>query len=205
MFQRSFYFLRHGETDWNRDKRLQGAMDIPLNEAGRQHAASAAELLDGAPIDIIVSSPLARARETAEVVAKKLGKPLYIDERLSERSFGSFSGLTSDEIPAPILAIVHHEADSADHPGMAQVEDPVLFDTRIREALTDQLDAFAGKNILFVSHSGVFSRVQQMLFGKRDRELSLMREPILFIKDNSEWRVKKPPFGPSASRRQLSP
>jgi broad specificity phosphatase PhoE len=90
--------VRHGETDWNRDGRWQGQSDTPLNEVGRQQAVRVAEELDG--IDVVYSSDLARARETAEIVAERLGLDVELDERLRERSFGAWEGKTGPEIEA---------------------------------------------------------------------------------------------------------
>jgi broad specificity phosphatase PhoE len=89
--------VRHGETDWNRDGRWQGGSDTRLNDLGREQARALAEQLDG-DIDVLYSSDLARARETAEIVAAKLGLEVRLDPRLRERGFGSWEGLTMPEI-----------------------------------------------------------------------------------------------------------
>ena len=79
---RSFYFLRHGQTAWNVAGRFQGHSDIPLNELGLAQAYDAAKILANCPIDLIVASPLIRARRTAEIVSEQLGKPLLLDDEL---------------------------------------------------------------------------------------------------------------------------
>ena len=89
--------VRHGETDWNRHGRWQGGSDTQLNDLGREQARALAEELDG-EIDVLYSSDLARARETAEIVAAKLGLEVRLDPRLRERGFGSWEGLTTIEI-----------------------------------------------------------------------------------------------------------
>lgn len=95
--------VRHGETDWNLDRRVQGSTDIPLNDTGRAQARAVAAtlreaLLDGAPAPTIVSSDLTRARETAEVIGAELEQPVsYIDPDLRERHFGDAEGLDIDE------------------------------------------------------------------------------------------------------------
>ncbi|MDP9116224.1 MAG: histidine phosphatase family protein, partial [Actinomycetota bacterium] len=68
----TFAFIRHGQTDWNRDDKLQGSSDIPLNEVGRQQAREAAAHLGHGGWQVVVSSPLVRARETAEIIAGEL-------------------------------------------------------------------------------------------------------------------------------------
>ena len=91
--RRNFYFLRHGQTAWNVEGRFQGHSDIPLNEVGLAQAHDAAKILARCPIDLIVTSPLMRARRTAEIVSAQLGKPLLFDDDLKERRFGAFEGL----------------------------------------------------------------------------------------------------------------
>lgn len=89
-----FWFLRHGETDWNAEGRSQGRSDIPLNSIGQAQAKRAAQTLLGlGPIATIVASPLIRARVTAEVAAAALGLPVGFDEELQEVSFGEQEGL----------------------------------------------------------------------------------------------------------------
>ncbi|CAN5556135.1 phosphatase PhoE [soil metagenome] len=87
--------VRHGETDWNRDRRIQGSTDIPLNDTGRAQARAAAAALSG---DIIVSSDLSRARETAKIIATDLGLPApRTYPALRERSYGDAEGVEAAE------------------------------------------------------------------------------------------------------------
>ena len=88
----AFWFLRHGETDWNAKDLSQGSVDIPLNETGLAQAKSAALLLRGKGIKSIISSPLSRARVTAEIAGAQLGLPVQFDEGLREVSFGVREG-----------------------------------------------------------------------------------------------------------------
>jgi broad specificity phosphatase PhoE len=97
--------IRHGETDWNRDRRIQGSTDIPLNDNGRAQARATAavlrERLPGADQPTIVSSDLARARETAEIIAGELGLAAPRTYRgLRERAYGEAEGLGVDEFRA---------------------------------------------------------------------------------------------------------
>lgn len=87
-----FWFLRHGETDWNARGLSQGNVDIPLNPTGLAQARSAADLLRSRGISAIVASPLARARVTAEIVAEALELPVEIDGGLREVAFGVQEG-----------------------------------------------------------------------------------------------------------------
>lgn len=93
MLQRqAFWFLRHGETDWNARGLSQGNVDIPLNATGIAQARAAAELLRGRAIGAIVASPLSRAHDTALAAAAALGLPVEIDEGLREVAFGAQEG-----------------------------------------------------------------------------------------------------------------
>jgi probable phosphoglycerate mutase len=105
------YFVRHGETDWNRERRLQGQRDVPLNDLGRKQAADCGAILhtlllreQRRPEEFdFVSSPLSRARETMELLRAKLGlapEQYRIDARLAELSFGEWEGLTFAELRA---------------------------------------------------------------------------------------------------------
>ena len=90
----TFALVRHGQTDWNAERRLQGATDIPLNDVGREQAREAVATLADYQWDAIVSSPLSRAAETADLIAEGLG--LTVARRipeLIERSFGPAEGL----------------------------------------------------------------------------------------------------------------
>ncbi|MBO5460959.1 MAG: histidine phosphatase family protein [Ruminococcus sp.] len=87
------YFLRHGETDWNVKRLVQGSTDIPLNEYGRYLARETAKGFKDVPIDVVYTSPLIRAKETAQLVLENQN-PLYIDEpRIREMGFGEYEGM----------------------------------------------------------------------------------------------------------------
>ncbi|MFD0483926.1 histidine phosphatase family protein [Kineococcus sp. GCM10028916] len=93
--------VRHGETDWNRDGRLQGRTDIPLNDTGRAQARALAGTLAGQGWSAITSSPLSRARETAQIIADHLGLELLpAHDDLVERNFGEAEGGNREELTA---------------------------------------------------------------------------------------------------------
>ncbi|WP_328295491.1 histidine phosphatase family protein [Kineococcus sp. NBC_00420] len=93
--------VRHGETDWNRDGRLQGRTDIPLNDTGRAQALALADQLAGQGWTAITSSPLSRARETAQIIADHLGLELLpAHDDLVERNFGEAEGGDLEELTA---------------------------------------------------------------------------------------------------------
>ena len=89
--------VRHGETAWNAERRLQGHLDIPLNEHGLAQAAATARSLGGERFDAAYCSDLTRARQTADAIASHLGLSLCQNAQLRERHYGVFQGLTYDE------------------------------------------------------------------------------------------------------------
>jgi broad specificity phosphatase PhoE len=170
-----FYFVRHGETDWNAERRLQGQLDIPLNDTGRRQSAQCGATLRGliaarrkAPADFaFISSPLSRACETMEILRGVLGLPrkgYAIDPRLAELSFGRWEGLTYREVRA------------LDGPALARRErDKWNFVTPLGESYAQLLirvrewHASAEGDIIVAAHGGV-ARVLMVLFGIRTPE-----------------------------------
>ncbi len=94
------YIIRHGETDWNNDKRLQGRSNIELNEYGIELAEITGEALKNVTFDRIFSSPLKRAYHTAEIIKGDRNVPIETDDRLLEISFGEYEGVKTNELPA---------------------------------------------------------------------------------------------------------
>lgn len=92
------YIIRHGETEWNKVKKLQGQSDVALNEYGRELARITAEALKDTVFDEIYSSPLSRAFETADIIKAERDISIQTDERLKEISFGVFEGVPSDQL-----------------------------------------------------------------------------------------------------------
>lgn len=91
-FVHPFYFLRHGETHWNREGRTQGQLEAGLNETGREQALRAADALAAEPIARIVASPLSRALDTARIVAERHDLPVETDDGLMECHLGEHQG-----------------------------------------------------------------------------------------------------------------
>lgn len=96
----NIYFIRHGETIWNKEKKIQGRSDIPLNEYGIELAHVTAQAIKNIPFDIVYSSPLIRAKETAEILVNNRNLEIHYDIRLLEMSFGDGEGESLPEIHA---------------------------------------------------------------------------------------------------------
>lgn len=139
------YLVRHGETDWNRQRRIQGRTDIPLNATGREQARLTGTLLTRRPIDRVVASPLGRARETAEIIARELGldEPALRDA-LVERDYGAAEGLSYREIDA-----LYPEGTPV--PGRESREEVAA---RIVPDLVRLATEHPGESIVVVSHGG---------------------------------------------------
>lgn len=100
------YLVRHGETDWNRAGRLQGTIDTPLNRIGRDQAHRISRWCDTRPAAHVVTSPLARARQTAVSIARRSGRALTVDPALIEIDHGSWAGLTLSRIARAVPGAV---------------------------------------------------------------------------------------------------
>lgn len=152
-------FIRHGETDWNLEKRIQGHTDIPLNETGRAQALAMAFTAAQQHFHCIYSSDLKRARETAEVLAQRKGQPVKPLAQLRERHFGIFQGLTAAEGAARHPAAhAHYVARDPDY-DFETGESLRGFAVRVAEGIDWLVRHHGGQTIAAVCHSGVLDLV----------------------------------------------
>ncbi len=154
------YLMRHGETEWNKERRLQGQSDISLNQYGRELAAKTAKALAGVAFDRAFSSPLARAYETARILVGERQIPLVVDDRLKEIHFGSHEGIFFDQAkrdPKDPLHDFFLAPASYIPPEGAESLEQVL--DRGRAFLAEQILPLEGscENVLVVAH-GAFNR-----------------------------------------------
>lgn len=187
MLPRSFYFVRHGETDWNKEARIQGHTDIPLNETGRQQAEHAVGVLARMPIDVIVSSSLGRAYETASIINAGLQKPLVVDEGLKERNYGQYEGLLLHEMDALKDNMLKNglPPEENGYPCPPAAEPYAEFRKRIIGAFERNLAAHVGQNVLFVAHGGVYRVLRRCLFTDLDHSANV--QPFHFDKQEAGW------------------
>jgi broad specificity phosphatase PhoE len=153
---------RHGETDWNRDGRWQGHSNTRLNESGRRQAAELAEALDG--VDVLYSSDLDRARETAEIVAARLGLEVRFDRRLRERSFGAWEGLTMEEIESRFAEPYRRWRTGESH-GAEDAEPFEAFGARVQEFLEDIVERHPDETVLVIAHGGAIRVIHALAAG----------------------------------------
>jgi broad specificity phosphatase PhoE len=146
------YLVRHGETEWNAARRIQGRTDIPLNDTGREQARQAAELLARRRWQGVYTSPLGRAHETARIIAERLGLDGVTDiDALVERDYGEAEGMGFDEIEA-----LYPEGVRA--PGQ-ETRDEVA--ARVVPALLQLAERHPGERLVIVSHGGAIRAVLQ--------------------------------------------
>jgi broad specificity phosphatase PhoE len=142
--------VRHAETDWNADGRLQGQTDRPLSDFGRRQAQRLAGELEREEIEAIYSSDLSRARETAEILGERLGLPVALDPELREKDWGTWEGLTAVE------------RDRVEFVG----ESTEAHQERMLRALRWISDRHPGSGcVLVVTHGGSMRRVQTAALG----------------------------------------
>ncbi|MCX7923282.1 MAG: histidine phosphatase family protein [Clostridia bacterium] len=155
----TLYLVRHGETQWNKENRCQGCIDIELNKDGLKQAKAIAQKLVQENIDIIHSSELKRAYCTADIIAESLGLGVIRSKALNEINFGDWEGLTFEEMKnKPNYSydewrVSPHKAAIPGEGSLKNVQDRAM--DYINKIIKDNL----GKNILVVSHGGVIKTI----------------------------------------------
>lgn len=139
---------RHGQTDWNVQKKVMGRCDEPLNEKGFEQAIETRNKLLNEKIDLIICSPLKRAKQTADVINVK-NIPVIYDDRLIERDFGEFEGLETKDFD------FHGFWDYYKNNNYKSAENIQVFFKRVYDFLDDIIEKYHDKNILIVAHGGV--------------------------------------------------
>lgn len=146
----NIFVIRHGETDWNAIGKWQGRKDIELNETGRAQAHSCAEEMKNRKWGAILTSPLKRARETADIMAAVLGVDnVHEDVDLIERDIGKISGMTVEERNAMF--------PDGKYEGM---EDWELLRNRVYNAVLNGAERFYPQDIIIVSHDGAINALR---------------------------------------------
>lgn len=153
-----FWLIRHGETQWNAERRLQGWLDIPLNTVGLEQASRVASHLQSADfdvdIDVVISSDLGRAYETARIAAAHLPLPIMRDKQLRERCYGIYEGrdwamLEGEQVGSHYVNFRDPAQEVEDGETLPE------FATRIARAFERLAQEHPGRNVLVFSHGGV--------------------------------------------------
>lgn len=186
--------VRHGETDWNAERRLQGHIDVPLNTTGLAQARATAANLAGQHFTAVYTSDLQRARQTAAEAAQALALEPRPEPRLRERHYGEFQGLTYGEAQTryPEDYRRFHERDpefAFGNDGESLEE----FAARIRATLEALAARHAGEQILVVTHGGVLDIAHRLTSGKpleSARDFTIPNAALNWIEYTDEgWRL----------------
>lgn len=181
--------LRHGQTDWNIDFRLQGITDIPLNQTGINQARIAAAAIKIGDWNFVASSPLSRALDTAKIVAEAIAVPeVTVEQLLIERSFGDAEGLTHAEWKLQFPDGMPPGGESLDE---------LRF--RANELLNRMVHTYRGTKVLAVSHGAMIRKIVRIVSkgqlpaaGERFENTSL----TVLTHDQNGWRISS--YNPKA-------
>ena len=192
-----FCLVRHGETDWNVARRLQGHTDIPLNQHGIAQAIQMAKALKAIDLqfDVLYSSDLQRAASTASAIEKQFSVKSISDQTLRERHLGALQGLTIDEAPQikPELWSIHLSRN-LDHP-LEGGESIKQFANRIHTALENIRTRHAGQTILLVSHGGALDMMYRLASNQSlesEKAVAVPNASLNWISHNGHsWQVDK--------------
>lgn len=172
-------FIRHGQTNWNAEDRLQGSSDIPLNDVGRQQASEAAKILGTSTWDVIVSSPLSRARQTAEIISSGLGIELGQSyDELSERDYGEAEGMRVEDS--------ENLWPNKTGGGIETLDSVVI---RGREAIERIAADFPGKHVAVVCHGTIIRYTLSAIAGYRFDSIH-NGSVSLVDNDSGTWKVR---------------
>jgi probable phosphoglycerate mutase len=159
--------IRHGETAWNVDTRIQGHLDIPLNDTGLWQAQRVAQsIAAGDTVHAVYSSDLRRAHDTARAIADATGAPLQIHAGLRERGFGRFEGKTYTEVEQLWPEDSEHWRRRTPEWSPEGGESLLQVRERITQTLHDLASPHAGKQIVLVAHGGVMDQLYRLATGQ---------------------------------------
>ena len=206
-----FWLIRHGETAWNAKQRLQGWVDIPLNDAGRQQAENLQRYLQSKQIcslfDTVISSDLGRAKETATIALQHTDLSITQDERLRERSYGIYEGEHWRQLMRPVE---QNNGDSNESTASPNLRDPnqevpegeslLQFQQRIVLAIEDLARRHQGQSVALFAHGGVIDIVWRQthgldLYAQRPRPIQntsinhFQIQPISALWAPIEWEI----------------
>lgn len=186
MAHKTFLFLRHGQTDFNLNRRFQGMMDVPLNENGVAQAKAAAERLKDAGLTRIVASPANRVLKTACFVAERTGVPIYVDTDLMEMDVGSFEG---QDVAAVKKAHGLGENESFLKILPDDAERWEVFAPRVCEAVRRWVARHPDELMLVVAHGLVFRALTEHLAG--EQIVTGNAVPYIFERQDDRWHIRE--------------
>ncbi|MBE5968227.1 MAG: histidine phosphatase family protein [Lachnospiraceae bacterium] len=171
------FLIRHGETDWNKQGRFQGREDIPLNETGIKQALNCGQALKGEHYAAVITSPLMRAKKTAEVIAEVVGtEKVIVEEDLIERDFNKISGMTPQERKAFLAS------------GQVDNKEPYeVICKRMQRGIMKYARMFYDENIILVSHGASIRAILDQYTGGKitSKRIILKNTCISILKYNN--------------------
>ena len=183
--------VRHGETEWNVSRQLQGKQNSNLTENGLKQADLTAKALKDTTFDVLYTSDLRRAKETAEIINRHHKLGIRIESSLAERNFGIMEGLTQEEIQQKYPEVYEgymHRRETYEIPGGESLR---FFYNRVTHALNIIVREHAAKRILIVTHGGVLDCMMRMIFNyplSAPRQFSIYNASInRFSVSDGEW------------------
>ncbi|MBI2159948.1 MAG: histidine phosphatase family protein [Candidatus Rokubacteria bacterium] len=159
------YAIRHGETAWTRERRFAGARDIPLTEEGLRQCEAVAQALGGKPVAAVYTSPLERARASAEVIAKPHRLEVQIEAGFREMAFGEWEGRSRDEVARDFPQAYEHWRSAPERLALPGGERLTDVAARVNRALGALIDAHAGELVVLVSHAIVLRLIVLQALG----------------------------------------
>ena len=186
--------IRHGETEWNRQRRMQGHSDSPLSETGLRQAVLLGKRLAQMQFDALYSSDSGRAHHTARIVAEATGHPLIVEPGLRERNFGVFEGLTREEMiaqhPDDYARFKSRDPDFA----MTRGESGTLFRARVIACMDGIIARHRGQQLVVVTHGlvlDVFYRLAMGIPAHEPRVHELVNAGINRLRhDGGAWHIE---------------
>lgn len=175
--------IRHGETLWNTERRMQGHLDSPLTERGRWQARQLGERMKSESFAALYSSDLPRARNTAQCIADATGHAIVADERLRERHFGVFEGLTRAEMESREPEIYARFMSRDPQYAVPGGESPADFFARCRAALESIATSHAGETVVIVTHGLVLDAAYRAASGLALEE----QRPVPLVNASLNW------------------
>lgn len=147
--------IRHGETDWNAEQRIQGHLDIPLNRAGLEQAEALGKRFGSIEIDVLVSSDLSRAMQTAAPISAARALPVVGEARLRERNLGVLQGKTREQAKQSAPEAFDVFRSRVEGAVLDEGESLAAFAERVIDVLAELTQKYRGKRIVAVTHGGV--------------------------------------------------
>ena len=163
------YLIRHGQSEWNVLNKIQGQVNTELTELGRNQGQAIGDRLMNSNIDVVYSSDLNRALDTAKIIAKKINKPLVISESLREINFGVWEGLTGRELRIDYKEEQETWRNRPEEVALPGAESLEVLSERVMKWMNSILKENCGKDIAIVSHSAT---LKIMLLGLLDMPLT---------------------------------